>query len=203
MIILVFFLGLGLSFIGSLPLGMINLTVSDLAMRRGLTAALWFALGAALVEGVQSFIAVRFSHLFLSGTMISTIINWLAVVIFLGLGLFFLFRQPSFNASAKQNVNHAFVQGMAVSSLNVMVYPYWILYSSWMVSNQMMSESLVHALIFSCGIVVGGFLLFYLYARFAVWMTTQSTGLMTWSRYIFAGLFITLGVVQLVRLLWQ
>lgn len=201
MIILVFVMGVGLSFIGSLPLGMINLTVADLAMHRGMQAALRFALGAALVEGVQSFIAVQFSHLFLSGSLISTIINWLAVVIFIGLGIFFLFRKPTFSAHAKQNVHRAFIQGMGVSALNVMVYPYWILYSSWMVTNKLMNESLYHGVVFSAGIVLGGFLLFYLYARFAVWMTTQSAALMHWSRYIFAAIFITLGVVQLVRLL--
>lgn len=58
-----FFIALGLSFIGSLPFGMINMTVAHTAIRKGMQAAIFTALGAALVELIQVFIALKFTWL--------------------------------------------------------------------------------------------------------------------------------------------
>ena len=46
----IFFWGMFISFLGSLPLGTINVTATNIAVQQGAYAATLFALGALLVE---------------------------------------------------------------------------------------------------------------------------------------------------------
>ena len=59
-----FYIAFIISFIGSLPLGVLNLTIVEISIKRTLIHAFYFALAAALVEFVQAFIAIKFSTLF-------------------------------------------------------------------------------------------------------------------------------------------
>ena len=52
-LLLVFGLGLGLSFIGSLPFGIINMTVAETTVRKGFRAGFWTSVGAANIEYLQ------------------------------------------------------------------------------------------------------------------------------------------------------
>jgi threonine/homoserine/homoserine lactone efflux protein len=52
------FLGLGLSFIGSLPFGIINTTVAETTVRKGLRPGVAMSVGASLVEFFQAVLSL-------------------------------------------------------------------------------------------------------------------------------------------------
>ena len=66
-----FLLGFVFSFIGSIPFGMINLTVVDTTIHKGLRAGIVLGLGAAIIEFFQAIIAVLFTHIFIDNPQIA------------------------------------------------------------------------------------------------------------------------------------
>jgi len=198
-------IGFGLSFIGSLPFGMLNLTVADLGMRKGMRPALLFAAGAALLEYGQSLIAIRFAQWFIAGSTLRTYIDWAAVIIFFSLGLYFLLSksQPvKANQELPQADHHYFMKGVGMAVFNVIVYPYWVFYSTFLINQGWMSTSWADSLAFSAGITLGAWALFYGYARFSVWLIGRSEHFAKYATRFFALMVFTLGAIQLYHNLW-
>ncbi len=116
--------GIVISAIGTLPLGMINITVAERTIHKGLGAGMWIALGATLVELLQILIAIKFAYLFTSNPVVNQWLQILAIPIFFGLGIyFFLQKEPSEIKTTEQKLPD-FFRGAAISSLNLLAIPY-------------------------------------------------------------------------------
>ena len=57
-LVILFLLCTGFSFVGTIPFGMVNMAVADIAIRKGMQAGILFSLGAAIVEFGQGMITV-------------------------------------------------------------------------------------------------------------------------------------------------
>lgn len=195
-------IGFGLSFIGSLPFGMLNLTVADLGMRKGMRPALLFAAGAAILEYGQSLIAIRFAQWFVAGSALRAYIDWASVIIFFTLGIYFLVSKPKVNQPQEpaQADHHYFLRGLGMAVFNVIVYPYWVFYSTFLINQGWMDTSWIHSLVFSAGITLGAWLLFYCYARFSVWLIGRSEYFASYATRFFALMVFTLGAIQLYHI---
>ncbi len=198
-----FFIGLILSFIGSLPFGMINIAVIDITIRKGYKHALMFGAGAAFIEFWQALIATKFSFIFTKYPTITTGIEWVAIFIFFALGFYYLNHKPdSYQPSSRSGLDqNLFWKGVGVSALNVMAYPYWLFYSAWLASENWLQSGWIPAIVFSAGIMCGGMLLFTLYSCFGLWLVRKSNHFQKWSTRIFAGMMIALGIIQLIRVI--
>ena len=150
-----FFIAFGLSFVGSLPFGMINMMVAHTAIEKGLRYALWAAAGAALVEFFQVFIAIKFTWLFTENPATDFWFKLVATVVFFAAGTyFFFFAKMRRKVPEEQQVNSRrseFFKGALVSSLNLMVIPFWIFYGTLLAANGLLVKDDQHVLAFSCG----------------------------------------------------
>ncbi len=164
-----FLIAIGLSFIGSLPFGMINMTVAHTAMRRGMKAALSAAFGASLVEFFQVFLSLKFISLFAENATLERIFQSVAVVVFLAGGIYFFFfakaKAPDVQevADEKRWVGY-FLKGALVSILNLMAIPYWVFYGTLLIGKGWLLPDDLHLMFFAAGTLVGTFLLMVLYA---------------------------------------
>ena len=82
-----FFVALVLSFVGSLPFGMINMAVAYMAIQKGVKAGIWMGAGAALVEFFQVYIALKFTWLFAEGGVLGNVFHIVATLVFFIAGL--------------------------------------------------------------------------------------------------------------------
>lgn len=198
------FIGFGLSFIGSIPFGIINITVADTAINKGLKAGLWVGFGAAIVEFFQSFIAVKFADVFLSNPSIDWYFNVIATLIFFALAVYYLFfeknKQPAVNATANAGQVHPFWKGILVSAVNVLVFPYWIFYSTYLSNQGWLDMDLAHVLVFCVGISLGGMLVFFLFAKMGVYMLEKGPKLMRYINLCIGAIFLAFGLFQLYKL---
>jgi threonine/homoserine/homoserine lactone efflux protein len=161
--------GIILSFIGSLPFGLINITASKISIEKGIKAAMWFALGASFVEIIQAYLSITFASLLIKQQAISQFFQWFSICLFLGLSIYYLFFSKSEKTVQKGEhvmTGRLLLSGVMISALNFMVFPYWIFYYSYLKGQELLSFVFPYTIIFSLGVGLGTFLLLFLYGSF-------------------------------------
>ncbi|MEZ4951889.1 MAG: hypothetical protein R2784_21220, partial [Saprospiraceae bacterium] len=130
--LLTFFAAYVLSVIGSIPPGIISITAAMTTLRKSLMAGLLVGLGAVLVEWFQAFVCVRFSFWCTVYPQFEVYLHYIAFGVFLLLGIYFLKYAPTEPRKPNSNTKGAsdLLKGISVSLANVMVFPYWIFYST-------------------------------------------------------------------------
>lgn len=193
-------LGFALSFIGSMPLGMINVTVADTAMRKGYVAALWVALGAALIELVQAFVAIKLAAVLTGNSTVGFWFNAVATAIFLLLTCYYFFiakpLNPQINRMEQGSNLAGFSRGLFVSSLNVMVFPYWIIYGTYLKANGWLLTDTFNLFLFCLGVMGGTFILLLLYARLGAQVLKRSLYFAKRANAVLGGIFLLLTIYQ-------
>jgi threonine/homoserine/homoserine lactone efflux protein len=199
-------LGYGLSFIGSLPFGIINMTTAHTAIRKGLTAALWFAFGASLVEFLQVLIALKFTWIITENPTTERALQTISILVFFGAGAYFLFfaksKPPSTKPETPGKRRHELLKGMLVSTLNVMAIPYWIFYGTLLSAQGWLEKDNDLVLVFAAGTVLGTFSLLALYALLGDKILRKSEQVTRWVNKFIGLVLFGFGVYQLWSL-WE
>ncbi len=123
-----FVIGLVVSFLGTLPLGVLNVTIMRVSLRQGLRSALQFALACALVELVYSYLSVRLTQSLLVFPVLKPLTGGIAVVTLLGMGIYYIRKQSV--VSSDERPMRPFYLGALLSIINVVAFPFWILYTT-------------------------------------------------------------------------
>ena len=198
-------IGLIISFIGSLPFGIINISVADTAIRKGLRAGLIVGFGASLVEFIQVLLSLSFADLIMGNATFDLVFNAVASCVLLGLAIYYLFfaKDQTFqeaDSKVRERGYSHFFKGMAVSALNVMVFPYFIFYGTWLNGNDWIQLEFPFILLFGLGTTLGTMLVMWLYAWGGVWIVERS---MRFTRYInrsIGVLFLLFAAYQIYQL---
>ena len=180
------------------------MTVADVTIHKSLRAGLWVALGAALVEMLQAFVALEFSGWWAGGGFWDQLIQWGAVVVFVVFGVYFLWKKPSsieLEASEGSARTKHFFKGVLVSALNLLAFPYWIFYGTYLANDGWLADvSLVS--VFAFGVMAGTFVLLYFYARLSLSIVSRAQQFAWLTDRIIGVVFLFLAFVQLWRLLF-
>ncbi len=201
--ILAMLLGLVLSFIGSVPPGVINTSVVHVTLQRGLRAGLVLAAGASLVEWVQAFVAVLFGRFFAAHPEVDFWFNVLATVVFAALAAYYLLvAKPAFRIEAVPANGHLgdFLRGVGAAALNFLAIPYWVFYTTWLLANGYLRDALITLAVFSTGVMAGTFALLWCYARWAEWLQRRGSVLLRYTYSAIGLIFLALTVWQVARL---
>ena len=200
-----FLIGFGLSFVGSLPFGMINMTVAYTAIRKGMQAAIFTAFGAAFVELIQVFVAMKFTWLFAENPRVEHVFQILATFVFFAGGIYFLGFAKSKPALTENDVKSSrrgnFFRGLFISSLNLMVIPYWIFYATLLTANDMLVNDNTHVVVFSVGTMMGTFTLLVLYAFLGSKVFSKSEQIKRWVNKFIGVLLVGFGVWQIYKMM--
>lgn len=196
-----FLIAFGLSVVGSLPPGIINMTVAMTAIQKNTSAAFLVSLGAAVVEFVQAFVALKFAYLLSTYSVFQSVFQIVALIILGSLAIYYLFFAPNHPPRIQDKTADSgdFLKGMAVSSANVMVFPYWIFYGSWLGANGWLIHDNLHILIFSAGVAIGAFVVFLLFLKLAALVLEKVDNLVKIANRTVGFIFIILALIQL----WQ
>lgn len=198
-LLLLFSIGFLLSFIGTLPPGMINLSVAQTSIYQGFKTAQAVALGAVIVEIAKTLIALKLAWLFTEDQLI---IQWLAVIVFLSLSIYYGFFVPEYKeVKEKDQQKEGFFKGVFISFLNVMTYPYWIFLGAYLKDYTWFSTDWVSTLFFVLGTSIATFLMLNLYALLGQSIVKRIAHIAHTANRVLAGLFLLLGALQLIQLL--
>lgn len=136
--IVVFFLAFGISFLGSIPPGSINISVMQLSIQQQRGAALSLALGAVLIESIYAGISLSFLQLLSEKELLYQILMWIT-----GLGLMILGMINFFSSSSSKSFNHekntrkrnSFLKGVFLGLINPLSIPFWLGMTTYLSSN--------------------------------------------------------------------
>ncbi|WP_298118601.1 LysE family transporter [Flavobacterium sp.] len=157
--------------IGILPPGLINMTAAKVDFTDGRKRAMIFVLGALIVIFFQTYISVIFAQYINSHQEVVVLLREIGLVIFSILSVYFLFfakkpklkSQDSLHLKSKRS---RFFMGMLISAINFFPIPYYVFVSVTLASYNIFTFNplSIYSLVF--GVVLGSFLVFYLYVLF-------------------------------------
>ncbi|MEP7259066.1 MAG: LysE family transporter [Flavitalea sp.] len=154
----IFFTGMLISFLGTLPLGTLNIAAMQIAISDGTNAGIYFILGALLVE----IIYVRISLVAINWVMQQQkLFRWLEVLSVL---IVFALAISNFVAAADpvvkknillSNTVHRFWLGIIMSAVNPVQIPFWFGWSTVLFTRNILEHKNSHFNAYILGIGLG------------------------------------------------
>ncbi len=192
--------GLIVSFLGSIPLGWLNLLGFEIFRNDGFRALLAFISGVVVIESFVIYLTLVFAHHIAENSAMFRYIRLFSIVFLLLLAVisFIGFHKSNPNYSAYL-VYSPFMAGILASALNVIQVPFWLGWNLYLAGNGFITRGRVEDLAFVSGCVVGtgsGMSCFILiidyFAGYAAWSWLPDHTI------IFAGIFAAMAIFQVI-----
>ncbi|HEX7844745.1 MAG TPA: LysE family transporter [Chitinophagaceae bacterium] len=200
----IFFVGMMVSFLGSLPLGTLNIAAMQISVSDGITAAIFFSFGSLLVEIVY----VRFSLVAMDWIRkqekIFRILEWVTLLIVVTLAVF------SFYAATQHTVEKnivlssslpPFILGLVMSAVNPIQIPFWFGWSTVLFTKGILLPRNNHYNIYIIGIGLGTFIgncIFIFGGRLIASRINNNQHILNW---VIGGIFALTALIQLWKML--
>ncbi|SMO77543.1 LysE family translocator [Solitalea koreensis] len=194
------------SFIGSIQLGPVNLTILQTSVNKNFTAAFYAAVGGCLPEIIYAAIAVAGTSLIAPDGWFMKYAGFIMVPLLLGLGIHKI-RSKSTTEETKLDLPDSkvgdFSKGFMLSILNPLLLPYW---SSVLIYNTSLNvislDNPIDKTLFVFGAAAGALGLLMLFAWFGHWKKEKINKLVNGNINKSIGyIFIALAGIQLVVLI--
>lgn len=166
-----------MSFLGSIPLGSLNLTALQIYIYNQFKQVVYFALAASLVEFFYSYFAIRGELLLSQYPFINQIFSYITIAAFLILGVINLSsKEKPISIQSLHALNSVFVpldfrfirKGFVLSILNPQAIPFWLVLSNFLEGQDLVKfYSIADTLYYTSGVAVGTFFCLLAFAVFA------------------------------------
>ncbi len=201
-----FLWGLWWSYVFSLPPGIINLSVLDATVKKGLKYGIYLALAACIVEFLQSFLGAKFTAFFLESPRLAFAINIAIIPVFLFLGINYFRKAYRIYKNKKNNVVPietkkrvgSFGKGLIVGLLNPIAIPFFIVLATKTKDEGLLKDTWPSILIYVAGTTVGTFLAFFTYGILSKFIAKRLQAIRFWLDIIIGVVFSILVINQSV-----
>lgn len=200
----VFVWGLIVSFLGSLPLGTLNVAAMQISISESITNAVYFSLGSLLVEMIYVRISLVGVNWIRKQKKLFRWMEWiaLAIVVALAIGSFVAAASPGHSKNVMlDNQLHRFVLGMTLSAINPVQIPFWFGWSAVLFSKNILVPKRSYYNLYIVGIGLGTLLanlIFILGGNMVADKLDASQSLINW---IIGGIFSLTAVIFLIKIL--
>jgi threonine/homoserine/homoserine lactone efflux protein len=156
----IFFIGLCISFLGALPLGTLNIAAMQISASSGIEDAIYFSLGALLVEMVYVRVSLVAMDWVRKRKKIFQWLEWISLLIVIALAI------TSFIAAAKSHGGKniildsklpKFFLGLAMSAVNPVQIPFWFGWSTLLFAKKILLPDNKQYNFYIAGIGLGTF----------------------------------------------
>ncbi|TDE45516.1 lysine transporter LysE [Flavobacterium rhamnosiphilum] len=199
------FLGFVTAFVGITPPGLINMTAAKVNLKEGKISAYWFVLGAVIVIFFQATLAILFARYIEGRPDVIVLLREAGFVIFSVLTIYFLLiaKKPKAKKEKikKKSISTRFFLGMLLSALNFFPIPYYVFVSITLASYKLFVFDLSYVFIFVTGVVLGSFLVFYLYITFFQKIENKTDYMMKNMNTIIGSITGLIAVITLINII--
>lgn len=162
----IFSWGLLISFLGSLPLGPLNLFTTYVSVSKGAGAGFAFAAGCILAELIFVRLAVISMGWISQRQQLFKVLEWITILIILLLAVYSFiaaYQRTGFSSAMPANLEFPFWSGVAISALDPMKIPFWFLWSSFLLGKKILIPERDFYNYYTAGIGVGSLLGFMIF----------------------------------------
>ena len=147
-----------ISFLGTLPLGTLNISAMQISVSDGIRPAFYFAIGALLVEMIYVRLSLVAMNWVRKQKRLLLILEWVTLLIIIALALasFYAAYQPDVQKNPiLSNTVHRFWLGAFMSALNPVQIPFWFGWSSVLFTRKVLQPKESHFNTYIAGIGIG------------------------------------------------
>lgn len=201
----VFCWGLLISFLGSLPLGTLNVAAMQIGIQESLKEAIYFSLGSLLVEMFYVRISLIGVDWIRRQEKIMKAMEWLTLLIILVLAAGSFWAAASKGDDAKnvflQNNMHRFLLGMVMSAVNPVQIPFWFGWSTILFNKKILEPVKSQYNIYIVGIGLGTLLGNCLFIFGGKWLVQRISNSQQYINWVIGSIFALTALIQAIKML--
>ena len=200
----VFFWGMMVSFLGSIPLGTLNVAAMQISVQESIINAMYFSLGSLIVEMIYVRISLVGINWIRKQKKLFRWMEWitLAIVVALAIGSFVAAMQPHHakNVMLNNNINR-FLLGAMLSAITPMQIPFWFGWSTVLFTKNILQPKNSYYNFYIVGIGIGTFMgncVFIFGGKWIIQKLNNNQNLLNW---IIGGIFAATALIFLIKIL--
>ncbi len=202
-LIRIFITGLFISFLGSLPLGTLNIAAMQISISDGYTAALLFSLGSLLVEMIYVRISLVGMDWVRKQEKLFRILEWVTLIIVLALAASSFYA--AIHPSQEKNIILSstlprFVLGVVMCAVNPVQIPFWFGWSTVLFTKKVLLPRNDHYNTYIIGIGIGTFIgncVFIFGGQVIAEKLNNNQHILNW---IIGGIFAITAIIQIWKM---
>lgn len=200
----IFFTGMLVSFLGSLPLGTLNIAAMQISVTEGITAAMLFSIGSLIVEIIYVRLSLVAMDWIRKQEKILKALEWITLVIVLALAAssFYAAMHPSVEKNIVLSSSlPKFFLGFVMSALNPVQIPFWFGWSTVLFTKKVLLPRSDHYNSYILGIGIGTFIgncVFIFGGLLIAKKINNNQHILNW---VIGGIFAVTALIQLWRML--
>jgi threonine/homoserine/homoserine lactone efflux protein len=202
-LIKIFFTGMLVSFLGSLPLGTLNIAAMQISISDGIKAAFLFSAGSLLAEIIYVRISLVAMDWVRKQERIFKILEWVTLIIVVALAAasFYAALHPSqeSNVILDSKLNK-FILGFTMSAVNPVQIPFWFGWSTVLFTKKVLLPRSDHYNSYIIGIGLGTFmgnLIFIFGGRLIADKIQNNQDILNW---VIGGIFTLTALIQIWKM---
>ena len=201
----VFCWGLLISFLGSLPLGTLNVAAMQIGIQETIKEAIYFSLGSLLVEMIYVRISLIGVDWIRKQEKIMKVMEWFTLLIILALAAGSFWAAATKGSDAKnvflQNNMHRFLLGMFMSAINPVQIPFWFGWSTILFNKKILEPVKSQYNIYILGIGLGTLAGNCLFIFGGKWLVQRISNSQQYINWVIGGIFALTALVQAIKMI--
>jgi len=201
----IFLWGLLISFLGSLPLGTLNIAAMQIGIQESVAHALYFSLGSLLVEMIYVRISLVGVDWVRKQEKLMKAMEWFRLIIILALAAGMFMAGLKDGAETKnvflENTMHRFLLGMFMSAINPVQIPFWFGWSTVLFSKQILEPVKSQYNLYIVGIGLGTLAGNCVFIFGGKWLVERITGSQEYLNWVIGGIFAITAIVQAIKMI--
>ncbi|HNG62965.1 MAG TPA: LysE family transporter [Ferruginibacter sp.] len=201
----IFLWGLLISFLGSLPLGTLNIAAMQIGIQESVTHALYFSLGSLLVEMIYVRISLVGVDWVRKQEKLMKAMEWFTLIIILALAAGSFMAALKDGAETKnvflENTMHRFLLGMFMSAINPVQIPFWFGWSTVLFSKRILEPVKSQYNLYIVGIGLGTLAGNCVFIFGGKWLVERITGSQEYLNWVIGGIFAITAIVQAIKMI--
>ncbi|MES1216921.1 MAG: LysE family transporter [Bacteroidota bacterium] len=200
----IFFTGMLVSFLGSLPLGTLNIAAMQISISDGIKAAMLFSIGSLLVEIIYVRLSLVAMDWVRKQEKLFKLLEWITLLIVVTLAVFSFYA--ALHPGEKKNIVLSssiptFLLGAMMCAVNPVQIPFWFGWSTVLFTKKILLPRSDHYNTYILGIGIGTFAgncVFIFGGLLMVDKLNANQNILSW---VIGGIFAVTALIQLWRIL--
>jgi threonine/homoserine/homoserine lactone efflux protein len=196
-----------ISFLGSLPLGTLNVAAMQIGIQESITHAIFFSLGSLLVEMIYVRISLIGVDWIRKQDKLMKAMEWFTLVIILALAAGSFYAAAVKGEDAKnvflENNVHRFLLGMFMSAINPVQIPFWFGWSTVLFTKKVLEPVKSQYNIYIVGIGLGTLTGNCVFIFGGKWLVQRISNSQQYINWVIGGIFAITAIIQGIKMIRQ